>query len=134
MLFHNKLWLKRTLWCLMTMQIYPDLIPIFLQRINGFCAFLTHSFATLHLINFVWNFDYNFWRFGRNYRKNYRKPIYRHLFNYRQNYRYRKMHQIWADKYTQETVIKKDHSLPFDFADLFWFRANILEQGQWYCI
>ena len=44
------------------------------------------------------------------------------------------MHQIWADKYTQETVIKKDHSLPFDFADLFWFRANILEQGQWYCI
>ena len=73
----------------MTMQIYPDLIPIFLQRINGFCAFLTHSFAKLHLINFVWNFDYNFRRFGRNYRKNYRKPIYRHLSNYRQNYRYR---------------------------------------------
>ena len=44
------------------------------------------------------------------------------------------MHQIWADKYTQETVIKKDHSLPFDYANLFWFRANILEQGQWYCI
>ena len=73
----------------MTMQIYPDLIPIFLQRIHGFCAFLTHSFAKLHLINFVWNFDYNFRCFGRNYRKNYRKPIYRHLFNYRQNYRYR---------------------------------------------
>ena len=73
----------------MTMQIYPDLIPIFLQRINGFCAFLTHSFAKLHLINFVWNFDYNFRRFERNYRKNYRKPIYRHLSNYRQNYRYR---------------------------------------------
>ena len=36
----------------MTMQIYPDLIPIFLQRINGFCAFLTHSFAKLHLIIF----------------------------------------------------------------------------------
>ena len=44
------------------------------------------------------------------------------------------MHQIWADKYTQETVIKKDHSLPFDYANLFWFRANILELGQWYCI
>ena len=61
----------------MTMQIYPDLIPIFLQRVHGFCAFLTHSFAKLHLINCVWNFDYNFRRFGRNYRKNYRKPIYR---------------------------------------------------------
>ena len=44
------------------------------------------------------------------------------------------MHQIWADKYTQETVIKKDHSLPFDYGNLFWFRANIFVRGQWYCI
>ena len=44
------------------------------------------------------------------------------------------MHQIWTDKYTHKTVIKKDHSLPFDYANLFWFRANILEQGQSYCI
>ena len=26
------------------------------------------------------------------------------------------MHQIWADKYTQETVIEEDHSLPFHYA------------------
>ena len=107
MLFHNKLWLKRTLWCLMTMQIYPDLIPIFLQRINGFCAFLTHSFAKLHLINFFWNIDYNFWCFGRNYRKNHISTFVQLstkslisvkdflkwsvvLGNYRQNYQYQK--------------------------------------------
>ena len=35
----NKLWLKRTLWCLLTMQIYPDSILIFLQGINGVCIF-----------------------------------------------------------------------------------------------
>ena len=84
----NKLWLKRTLWCLLTMQIYPDSILIFLQGINGL-HFWRILFAKLHLLNFVWNFDYNFWCFRRNYRKNYRKPIYRHLSNYRQNYRYR---------------------------------------------
>ena len=54
--------------------------------------------------------------------------------NYRHNYRYRKIHKICADKYTQENVIKKDHSLPFYNANLFWFRANILVQGRWYCI
>ena len=70
-----------------------------------------------------------FFKLSVNYR--YRKS---EFFNYQQNYRYRKMHQIWADNYTQETVIKKDHSLPFDNANLFWFRANILEQGQWYFI
>ena len=35
------------------MQIYPDSILIFLQRINGFRIL----FAKLHLLNFVWNFD-----------------------------------------------------------------------------
>ena len=70
-----------------------------------------------------------FFKLSVNYR--YRKF---EFLNYRQNYRYRKMHQIWADKYTQETVIKKDHSLPFDYGNLFWFRANIFVQGQWYCI
>ena len=40
------------------------------------------------------------------------------------------MHQIWADKYTQETVIEEDHSLPFDYAIfsdselIFLFRVN----------
>ena len=53
------------------------------------------------------------------------------LLNYHQNYHYRKMHKIWAQKYTQE---KQDHSLPFEYANLFWFRANILVQSQWYCI
>ena len=35
------------------MQIYPDSILIFLQRINGFRIL----FAKLHLFNFVWKFD-----------------------------------------------------------------------------
>ena len=35
----NNLWLKRTLWCLLMMQIYPDSILIFMQRINGFRIF-----------------------------------------------------------------------------------------------
>ena len=40
------------------------------------------------------------------------------------------MHQIWADKYTQETVIKKDHSLPLtmeiysDSELIFLYRVN----------
>ena len=75
------------------MQIYPDSILIILQIIDVIAHFWCilfaklnlFLFAKLHLLNLVWNFDYNLQRFGRNYRK----PIYRHLSNYRQNYPYR---------------------------------------------
>ena len=42
------------------MQIYFDSILIILQRFNDFAHFWRILFAKLHLLNFVWNFDYNF--------------------------------------------------------------------------
>ena len=46
------------------MQIYPYPILILLHRLNGFSNFWGILFAKLHLLNFVSNFDYNFWCFG----------------------------------------------------------------------
>ena len=44
--------IKRTQWCLLTMQIYPDSILIILQRFNDFAHFLRLLFAKLHLLIF----------------------------------------------------------------------------------
>ena len=81
--------IKRTIPCLLTMQIYSDSELIFLNRVNDIAFCWRNFVAKLIFLNLLCGVDPHFWLFGRKYLKNYRKAIYLHFSNYRQNYWYR---------------------------------------------